>query len=58
MQVQLTDVFAWGALQPPRSRGSWTPLGDVPIVMLTLSGPLLASAFVLIRRRRVGQTRS
>lgn len=32
-----------------------TPLGEVPIVMLTLSGPLLASAFVLICRRRIGR---
>jgi hypothetical protein len=55
MQVQLTDIRMGGQLQPPRSRGSWTPLEEVPIAMLTLSGPLLASAFVLMRRRRIGQ---
>jgi len=53
MQVQLTDFRLGGQLQPPRSRGSWTPLGEVPIAKLTLSGPVLASAFVLIRRRRI-----
>lgn len=58
MQVQLTDLRMYGKLQPPRSKGSMTPLGEVPIAMLTLSGPLLASAFVLMRRRRVGQTHS
>ncbi|WP_074580400.1 hypothetical protein [Polaromonas sp. JS666] len=55
MQVQLTDVWMGGKLQPPSPRGSMTPLGQVPIVMLTLSGPLLASAFVLMRRRRIGR---
>ncbi|WP_411879120.1 hypothetical protein [Polaromonas sp. YR568] len=58
MQVQLTDLRLWGQLVPPRSRGSMTPLGDVPFVLLTLSGPLLASAFVLMRRRRIGQTQA
>jgi hypothetical protein len=58
MQVQLTDLRMYGQLQPPRSKGSITRLGDVPIAMLTLSGPLLASAFVLMRRRRIGQIRS
>jgi len=55
MQIQLTNIHMGGKLQPPRSRGLWTPLGGVPIPMLTLSGPLLTSAFVLIRRRRIGQ---
>jgi hypothetical protein len=53
MQVQLTDIRMRGQLQPPRPRGSWTALDEVPIAMLALSGPLLASAFVLIRRRRI-----
>lgn len=55
MQIQLTDIQMWGKLQPPRSRGSLTPVGTVPVAMLTLSGPLLASAFVFMRRRRIGQ---
>jgi hypothetical protein len=58
MQVELTDIQMWGKLQPPRSRGSLTPVGTVPIAMLTLSGPLLASAFVFMRRRRIGQAPS
>jgi hypothetical protein len=58
MQVQLTGIRMGGQLQPPRSRGSWTPLEEVPIAMLTLSGPLLASAFVFMRRRRIGQIQS
>ena len=55
MQIQLTDLRMYGQLQPPRSIGSITPVGEVPIGMLTLSGPLLASAFFLMRRRRIGQ---
>lgn len=54
-QIQLTDLRMYGQLQPPRSIGSITPVGEVPIGMLTLSGPLLASAFFLMRRRRIGQ---
>ena len=54
MQVELTNIHVGGQLQPPRPRGSWMRLDEVPIAMLALSGPLLASAFVLIRRRRIG----
>ena len=58
MQVEVTDLRINGKLVPSRSKGQITPLGEVPIGMLALSGPLLASTVFLLRRRRAGQSNS
>ena len=58
MQVEVSDLRINGKLVPTRLRCQITPLGEVPIGTLALSGPLLASSFFLLRRGRRGQSNS